>query len=268
MSDESPFPSTLLSDDEPISEDDWGSLLAESEAEARGAAHAQAVGSDSEPKRWTIESDADAQWAMARFAELTREVDQVAAKAQQWRDQVTDWETAACREPARRATFLERQLVQWGMEKRAAYPKQATFPLVAGRVKTRYYQPEVDIADDAAVIEWAKANGRADLVVTVEKIGVRDLRRVSAAVEQVVESFVQLDCGHQVYVNGKSAVGEVVACHLCPTDALSVVVDGDNMVPVTEVLEERVDLSPVSGDSVIPGARVNPARTTVTVETY
>lgn len=274
-----PMPSELLAEWVPITEDDWASIMETAVAEAEqfdvSVDEVLAESMQQNPvdvgahtaARWTIEGERDANWAMTRLFELHAEMAGPEALYEQWRTQLETWLTARTSEQRRRAAFLEGQLIRWAAAQRAANPKKATFKLLAGQIKTRLVKETVQIASPPAVVAWAKET-RPDLVKVYESVLVSDLRRHVDIVEHVHGTRVRLACGHEKYVTGESARGEVTACSQCTIDATSVVVDGDVMQPVDEVLDVEVEVRVLAGDVPVPGMTVTPAHTDVAVQPF
>lgn len=279
--DETPIPPQFLQPDPdapPISEEEWDEIMRTAEAEAADFGVSVEEVFDlgvQTASRWKIESEADAQWAMAQLAALNAEMEAVTDQSAAWLAQIVKWVEDVTRQSKRRALFFEGQLIRWGHEQRAANPKKATFKLVAGDVATTNRKATIEIEDQEAVIAWLKTHYNGQLVRKKEDVLVSDLRGITQIRDRVMYSTVELACGHQANVEGKSTIGEMVSCPEGCGLADGAPTDGDALIPVVEVCTESFEqivlpMLPLgsNAEQPIPGTRVNPAKTSVKVKPH
>lgn len=142
-----------------------------------------------EPERvpWTIESDDDAEWALARLAEteaglaaVLAHVESQQAKAEEWADRVLNQRR---RGPDNRVlpSLLESRRIltahlEWYARRQREEKDRATVDLIAGAVKTRKAKPTVVITDPDALVKWARDNV-PEVVRVREDVLVSDLRK-------------------------------------------------------------------------------------------
>lgn len=116
---------------------------------------------DPSREAWKIEHLGQADWAMARLADIQ-------ARARHYDDQIMLWE-AAKKRIERGMDWLQARLAEWGIAQRAAAPKVKTFPLAHGTVATRGGKPKIVVIDEDAVIDWALVSDNDDAVKVVKR---------------------------------------------------------------------------------------------------
>jgi phage host-nuclease inhibitor protein Gam len=129
---------------------------------------------------WQIEDDATAEWAMAKLAEAQGDVDALLAQRDAQMERAQAWYARVSKVPQRTAGFMQAHLMDYAIRRREA-GKGATLVLPNGDVATRKGpEPAVVIADEAAVIEWAR-KAHPEVVDTSYKVLVSKLRTVATA---------------------------------------------------------------------------------------
>lgn len=215
--------------------------------------------------RWSITDEKVAAWAMAKLAEYESDERDVMDQAREWTERIRGWERARVAQPRKRVAFLRACLAEWALERRQADPKgPATFPLPTGTVKTQVRKATVDIVHAPSLIRWLKAHRpkvAAEIVETVEKVGVRQLRRHASASETLIGFEVELQCGHVADIEGPAEVGADVWCHEC------VMPEGrEPMMPIAEILSERTAVAALIDGEPVPGLVVQPEHVIASVE--
>lgn len=188
-------------------------------------------------RRFRIEDDDMAAWAMAKVGAINAELAELAERGDAYRQRIGQWFDHAADPLKGRLHFLEGHLKDYARRERARDPKRKTVLLPTGRVSSRSGSaPTVKVADEAEVIAWAKANLEGD-----------DL----AAVVKVVESVRVTNLREHVEVRPLT-VGLAYSANLaecgCTVDQLVMLPD-----PTTELLpiETRMELSPWAIGEVI-----------------
>lgn len=212
-------------------------------------------------ERWSIKTRDDAEWAMARLTELDAEMRPDVERAVAWHARIEAWLVEQTAEADKAATTLSKCLESWALDERERTGK-ATIKLVAGTIKTTAAAAAVEIEDQAAVVAWVRDVGHEGLVRVAESVLVTDLRTLAGVAEVVVQSKVELECGHGALVDGLAAPGEVVRCRTCHDDGEL----GDPMQPVVAVVEELMSARVEHAGMPVPGTRVRPATVNVKVQ--
>lgn len=278
MSDVPPMPvEAFMGDDVPLSDADWQSLLDRFEREAETQSRVdpcevaiELAGRESAP--FSVCDERTATWALARLAEHDEEIERVNGEYAAYRNQLEAWAHARTKRPASGAEYLRAQLTRWAVKQREANPSGAkSWPLPTGKVATRLGSDRVAIEDQAAVVDWVKSNLPAglvkDLVQVKESVRVSDLTSYVSVGETVTSAVVELECGHQVTVEGPVQRGEVAYCPDCSARAESAMEAG-LMYEVHDVLDEYVSLAVIGKEGrPVGGCRVEPGRISVTITT-
>ena len=117
-------------------------------------------------ERWQITGTGSAAWAVRLYLQAK---DEEAAVEADYRRLLRNLEEAKRRslEPATNtAAFMEDKLTRWALEQRSRHPERKTFYTPAGTVGTRVPSKpwRVEVVDKEALLRWALANGRDDLI--------------------------------------------------------------------------------------------------------
>jgi hypothetical protein len=253
MTDPIPLPAELLTETPPIGDDDWAGLIATDSF----------TDVDDESRRWQITDEKTAAWAMAKLAEYDAQIEEVRVQVAEWRDRLDGYERDRTAEPMRRASFLEGRLARWALDRRAANPKgPATFPLPSGKIRTQVRKATVDIASAPSAIAWLKANRpklAAQIVKTVEKILITDVRKYVEVSDSLVGFEVGLSCGHVVDIDGPAEVGQEVRCDHDDHDEKI-------MRTIEEILSERAEMAATIHGKPVPGLIVAPEHVIASVD--
>lgn len=190
MDDPTRMPSAALA---PVDEDADELLWRMTVAEQVAGAELAPLDDDgpTQPERipWTIESDDDAEWALARLAEteaglaaVIAHVEAQKARAEEWADRVVN-ERRVGPGGRRIPSLLESRRIltahlEWYGRRQREDKERATVDLISGAVKTRATNKggAVVIEDPAKVLEWAKGNA-PDMVKVDEVVQVSTLRK-------------------------------------------------------------------------------------------
>lgn len=253
-----PIPPALLVDEEPFDDEEIDELA---QAAPGAIAHPddpflQQV--DSPVARWRITDRSSAEWAMAKFATLTVELEGLEEQASEWRQRIDAWFDRASRIVRQRRAFFEAHLGLYALAERARDEKHnKTIALPSGKVGTRHDPARVQIGDKAALVEWAKAHHPEVLKYDV---GVTELRSLAKIVERVTRVKLVLACGcvyevpSDVMADDLPLVGSLWEC---PDD-------GGTLVGQVEIVASHPEVRDVDGEP-IPGATVGNSDTTFTV---
>lgn len=107
-------------------------------------------------RRWHVEDDGAAEWAMRHLAAIDRERAAIAEQANLWYERIREWEGAEFDRLSPRAKFFVNRLSEYALRVRADDPKRATISLPSGKISTRAAKaPTVEIEDEEAVLKWA-----------------------------------------------------------------------------------------------------------------
>jgi Bacteriophage Mu Gam like protein len=130
--------------------------------------------------RWQINDDAVAEWAMAKLAEAQGDDADLRAQRDAQMERAQAWYARVSKAAQRTAGFMRAHLEDYALRRRQA-TGAATLVLPNGEVPTvKGADPCVDVADEAAVLEWAQKH--APEVVTVKRsVKLTDLRTVATA---------------------------------------------------------------------------------------
>jgi hypothetical protein len=219
---------------------------------------------ESHDERFRIENTAQAEWAMRKLRRAREALTEVDAQAHEWlleveerRAQIVDWQQRASADDVRTSDRMTQLLWDYALRERARTGK-ATLMLPSGQVPTTHRGARPVIADEAAVVAWAKERGHGDAVKVTEKplvsvlVGYVEPRRSVRAV---------LACGHPVEwvdpdesLHASDLEGADVPCAECGGAFVAVdlaseswqAVDGEGRpVPGVAVDPPRVDVGEV-----------------------
>lgn len=136
--------------------------------------------------RWVLDpavpSDLSAaEWAMRHVAAAEAELATLRAAADEYHAQIDEWFDDASRRARTTAAFFAPHLEHY-QRRRREMTDDATLKLPSGVVKTRKYQPSIEVDDEAAVIAWAERVGLdAVLVKRDPKLKKAELNRLARA---------------------------------------------------------------------------------------
>ena len=116
--------------------------------------------------RWEITDQGAATWAMRKLAAAQAEAARILEQYDREKKRLDAWLVRATRPHANTSEFMQDRLERWALAQREANPKQATFHTPAGSVETRVPSSpwKVEVADKEALLQWALANQRDDLI--------------------------------------------------------------------------------------------------------
>ncbi len=129
-----------------------------------------------------IRGDDEADWALARLADIDWEIADAEAYADRMRERIDEW--LSQRIHARRGQypslvdqrgFFTSHLAVYALDQREAKGRK-TVALINGEIATTERKPEVTIVDDEALMSWAEDN-LPDVIRTRYDILVTNLRR-------------------------------------------------------------------------------------------
>lgn len=292
-------PAEVLAPAPPLSDDDlerfgtWAGELATAAdlpvANVAGDLDLQA-GGEADPylpepvRRWRIDGDRTAAWAMAKLAAATDELQAAGELATEYHRQIDQWLDERSRRARATAAYMEAQLCDYGLRVREASGDSIkSVPLPHGRIKTTGSGAKATVADEPAVLAWAKSNlegeALAEVVRVTEHVSVtnwRDHVELTTVVDQA--EVVMANCGCVLtYTRGLDAfppyqvtddsrmdvvvarlaaipgLGDGVQCPSCKDDTLvgNVTVQASHQVVVWSETGEEV-----------PGAAVEPPKVT------
>lgn len=193
---------------------------------------ADCVEADTGPRRWSIDNDNAAEWAMRQCARAQATIDGHIAQAQEWAAQIDAWLNDVTKAPVATRAFFEPQLEQYAIERRGADEKNnKTTKLPSGVVKTTSSSPSVKVADEAKVVAWAD-----------DKLPKATAEKVAATKRQVYVAPLRDEC---------TIVDVVTVAAITDEDGMVVIAtlpgfhdfDGDG-IPV-----EIVDTIPAAGET-------------------
>lgn len=202
-------------------------------------------------QRWRITDDNLAEWAMRKYAQAQHALAELDAKHDAWQAQIVDWHRRAVAGPQRRAAFFEAHLIRYALEQRRDLDRK-TVALPAGKVGTRAHAAKVDVADETAVLRWAREAGLAEKIVT-EKVALTPLREHVVLAEIVDAAALLLSDG--VVIGYSRGVGfDALVTGACLSIALahgsgdrwSVRCFGEHetLPGVGDAIEHHVDVAP------------------------
>lgn len=227
-----------------------------------------------EQRRWRIEDDNAAEWAMRVVASIDADLADLAEKADGWQQRIQHWFRQGRRPLLARRVLLEHHLKDYARRERERDPKRKTVKLPAGSVSSRAGSPQAKVVDEAQVIAWARANltddACAEVVKVVESVLVSKLREV-VTVGDVVDAYdweATLACSHveegySLTIEDVPDVAEIRVCDVCAVDP-----DAPTNQPVASVqVRERTRLAVLDGEgNEVPGAMAEPGATTFSVK--
>lgn len=232
-------------------------------------------------RRFRIEDDGTAAWAMAKVADIDVALAELTDSADGYRRRIALWFDRAAKPLKGRRLLLEGHLKDYARRERERDPKRKTVTLPTGKVSSRSSQPAVKVADEAEVIGWAKAHLEGDdlelVVKVVESVRVSNLRE-HATIRQLTVGLVctaTLECGCTLEQTVPLAeptadgltievmqqlspwgAGEVLHCGLC---------DIDQAVTQISTTPDRIDAVLDPTGAVVPGTVIEYGTTTFTV---
>lgn len=253
-----PIHPTLTGD--PMPEDEVAAIYQHAEAVAVAAA------ADGIPDRtahpppdlsWQVVDLGRAEWAMARYGEVTARIIEAREQAAEWHARVDDWLAERTRGDAAFATYLGSLLEQYALAARA--PKRATLTLPSGKVPTREVPAKATIVDADEVLAWLDERQRERDDVPADAIKraplVSKLGGLYVLVDQPTGRLILgLSCGCQMVAeldgvcpDGAScehpAEDHRVLCAACGADAHVITAERETRL----VAVDSVTLEPVPG---------------------
>lgn len=224
---------------------------------------------EGEEPRWLVEDDDAAEWAMAHLAKATAELDALRARAHRWQAKIQAWFDQAAREPARTAEFMTAHLEWYGRRQRADEDRKSV-ALPSGKIGTRSSAAAVEIADKAAVVEWAKEFDIPGVVREEPQLSA--LQTATVIVEVIDQARLVLASGEVVVWEDGERVGWrdpswPVRCP-GPGDGWPTPAEATDLVAQVEVMASHPEVrrADLPGLAAVPGTRVRPERVTVTVK--
>lgn len=117
--------------------------------------------------RWEIDDEGAAMWAMRKAADAKTALDRIAALYKRQRATLDDWRDTACGPHTRTQAFMAERLAAYALARRAADENAKTLNLPDGVVRTtgaRRPGWKVEVVDEVALLAWAVADGRDDMI--------------------------------------------------------------------------------------------------------
>lgn len=111
---------------------------------------------DEAPRRFIVDDEDKANWAMRKLARLRRRQQANADLAAKERARIDEWVTEANDTLEGQAAFFESLLIEFHHGELARDEKRKTITLPTGRLESRAQQPKVIVDDVDAFIAWAK----------------------------------------------------------------------------------------------------------------
>lgn len=262
---------------------DYRELAAPRDLDGSTNAYAASVFVPEAVRRWRIEDDDAATWAMAKVAAIDVELAELTAGRESYTRRIGRWFDKSAKPLVARRMLLEGHLKDYARRERARDPKRKTVLLPTGRVSSRGGSaPSVKVADEDAVIAWAKTHLEGDeltaVVKVVESVRVSNLREhvavgrltvgllCTATLTEcacTVPELVMLEAPttegltiEQRTALSPWALGEVIDCGLCGV-ARVVESIATELHQIDAVLDEA--------GAVVPGTIVEQPTTTFTV---
>lgn len=237
----------------------------------------------SKAAHWRIEDDGAAEWALRHLARIEAEEAEIAEQAAAWVAEIQRWAEERSKPLIARRAFFEGAAADYLRRLREQDPKIKSRKLPSGTIKSTGSGAKVAIADEAAVIAWAREHLEGDELAAVvkitEKAMVSELRKVaSVGSRQIAVAFEgALACGHgfahQVPAEPDGridpaleipVVGDAWPCRECPPEfgeqPSATVVE-----LASEPVAEQIVADNDSGQE-IPGALVEPPSVSYRVE--
>lgn len=218
-------------------------------------------------RRFIVDDDGKAEWAMRHVARIVEERAGLAAQAQEWIDRITGWFEQRSRPLATREAFFRAHLERYALAIReASGGKTKSITLPSGRIQTTATGPKIVVEDEAELLSWVRENLEPDqikqVVKVTEKVLVSELRDEVSLVE-LPSNVVVSPCGHtgrppvEFVTVGEVAewtVGSVVKCPGCGEEAM-----------VGQWIETYLAVRDEAGRPV-PGANVSDGSVSATVK--
>lgn len=236
-------------------------------------------------RRFRIEDDAAAEWAMRKVAEIDGELAKLKALHDGWLERITTWFDRGARRLTGRRMMLVAHLEDYARRERAAGNRK-TVALPSGKVATRSTAMAAAVADEAAVIAWAEANLEGDdleaVVKVVRSVRVSDLRERTTLAQWVgsVQFVAHLSCGHteESWVTidpldpAKCSIeyreslapwtpGEQVPCSSCEGNQATIPRFAQQIATFPEFVTVVLD----ADGKLVPGTTVTPEKVSTTV---
>lgn len=235
-------------------------------------------------RRFQIDDDGLAEWAMRHVAELDQDLAVIAAQDRAWKLRIEEWRARTTRAAEARRRFFTGHLEDYQRRRRHANPKAKTLSLPSGKVTSTTTGGTAKVVDTEKVVAWFEEkfpDHFADVVKIEETIKVVEWRKVVRVVDRQIGRAFEgvLACGHEFYyaaieepteevgadVPDEPAVDLPWPCSSCPIDVLDA---APPLVLVTSVQSKpmtvRVVVDP--DDEVIPGTAVEPEGLNLTVK--
>lgn len=233
-----------------------------------------------EARRWRIEDDGAAEWAMRRLAMAEEDLARIAAQADEWRKPIDEWQDHQARRPNSAAAFFRAHLEGYALRVQDASGGDIkTVALPSGKVGTRENPARMAVDDPTVLLEWAKEHAPQ---AVAERVPLTALKEVAAVAEVVTLAKVTLSpCGCIVawsrsngpkfralapvslsdavrgpWLPGLPGLADGVECPECASEALTGRID----------VEATVN-EPLTAEGVrVPGVYVEPATVTATAK--
>lgn len=224
-----------------------------------------------QPERWRIRDDDDAEWAMRHVADAEATLEALALRAKRWQEKIERWFQQAATEPARRSEFFGAHLEWYARTERRDH-ERLSFSLPSGKVSTRLVGAAAEIADEDALVEWARGHA-PDLIRVREDVQVPTLRAATEIREVIDAARIVLASGEVVpWVCEKFLhPGEQVPLDWTQPpppgvgDGWPTPEEATDLVAQVEVLSSHQEVRSPAGEP-IPGTIVRPSRVSVTVK--
>jgi len=155
---------------------------------------------EQERKRpWAISDVSEAEWAMARYAKASAELEEAKALYVEGTKRLGDWLASVRRRPDAAMGFFGGHLQRFALERREKDDKLATLVLPSGKVGTTKHRPSVALPDArdelAEVGMWLIERDFAD-AVRIEPLASKVPFEIRTVFDRWV--YVDLSCGHSV----------------------------------------------------------------------
>jgi len=133
------IPPYLAADEEPISDDTIDATP------------------DGQPLPWSITDKADAEWALAKVAELAAAETEIQTQYETYVERLDRWATKESASFRYRRGRLESELIRYAEQLRDEDPKRnKTLSLPSGQVRSRSTKPAIQVVDNDSVAEWLR----------------------------------------------------------------------------------------------------------------
>lgn len=237
--------------------------------------------------RFEITDDGLAEWGLRKLAEIEAREGEIEERAEGWIEEIRAWRAQQLAPLSRRRAFFEGHLTAYLRRLRAeSGGKIKSRSLPSGTIKSTGSGPKVAIADEAAVIAWAREHLEGEeleaVVKVVEKAQVSELRKIASVSERVVglRWEISLACGHaferirperaegeeapEEELEPVPAEGELVRCSACEPEFGEAPERAVESVAASELLEAVVRDEDTGQE--IPGAVVQPPSVSFSVK--